>query len=570
MLKARFNRALALQRLFLVPEALAAWEDYRKLEPDRDWATEAKHHIQELDRPAPSAQWERQREKLEGAILSGRTQEAEKIVASYRQAAREYAEQELFGQWADAVTAGRRDLAANQLRVLRFLGDALARIDGERMVHDAVDVIDSAAGDPSRSRALAEAHRSFRDGFVAYHQRKCALASAKLSAAREALDRLGSPLALWAEFYDVCCDYLTDHYPRGLQKAERLAGKVQRLPYAALRGQVFRVKAVLEEGLGRTRAAVDDYGSMLDEFQRLGEAENVATASGLLSRPLSFLGRERQAWRYLYQGLRALPGLRDDVARANLLLVASDAALRDGEDSAALVFEQARVRHALGADPLAAVEALAWMARLQEHMGDREGARVTLRDAKARAGPIEEPEPRRRREADLAMIEGEMQVEDDPRQAIGLLTSALAVYRKDENFLFALKTLLARSRAHRWLGDDATAERDLAGALVLYDRLGQQLSDDEDSRLTFLEETNKVFDEMVSLQAEHDTDLAFAYADRARTRVLPGSASALWTRRGRWTTAPRPSRNLSPWTRSAARLPAGPPWCSSPCCRTGC
>ena len=34
---------------------------------------------------------------------------------------------------------------------------------------------------------------------------------------------------------------------------------------------------------------------------------------------------------------------------------------------------------------------------------------------------------------------------------------------------------------------------------------------------------------LVALAAGRDPELAFAYADRARTRVLPGSASAVWT-----------------------------------------
>ncbi len=525
--EARFNRALALERLFLFPEARAAWRDYRRLDDTSGWAAEARSHLQALEQPTVWAQWDEQRQSLEQAALAGRSKEVEAIVGEYRQAVREYAEQELFGLWADAVAAGRNDLAADRLRLLREIGDALVKVDGEHLVRDSVAAIDSlSGGDAERWRDLVEAHRAFRDGYEAYRARKIGSAVAKLSTAQGVLAHLGSPLALRAEFFLVCCDYLRKQFSHGLIEAERLARKVKTLKYGGLRGHVLRVKAVLEESLGRARDSIVDYGGMQAEFQRLGEAENVATAGGLLGKPLRFLGRKQEAWRCIYKSLKTLPSMRNETARANLLMTAGDAALRDGEEAAALAFEQARVRSARRADPEAAVEALTWLARLQERMGERGAALTTLAEGKARVDQLESSQARRKR-ADLEMVEGEMKTEDDPRRAVNLLTSALAIYQEDQNFLFSLQTLLARGRAQRRLRDDLAAERDLSEALALYDRLGEQLSQ-EDFRLAFLEETDEVFDEMISLQAEHDPDLALAYADRARTRVLPGSVSDLW------------------------------------------
>ncbi len=237
------------------------------------------------------------------------------------------------------------------------------------------------------------------------------------------------------------------------------------------------------------------------------------------------------------------------MARANLFLIAGDAALRDGADAAALLFAQARVGPALRANPVAAVEGLVWLARMQEHMGDREAAGASLRDAAARIDLLDTPQIRRKR-ADLAMIAGEMRVEDDPRRAADLLTSALSVYQQDQNLLFSLRTLLARGRAQRRLGDDLAAEQDLRSALAAYDRLGEQLSE-EDLRLSFLEQTDAVFDEMISLQADRDSELAFAYADRSRTRVLPGTESALWKNDVAVEPQPLPTDEIR------RRLPAG-------------
>ncbi len=549
--EARFNRALALERLFLVPDAIEAWQDYLRLDAAPGWATEAKRHQRALAKLSAPNDWEGQRGRLEQASIKGDMREVEGVVDRHRQAAREFAEQVLFGQWADAVEKGQKELAASRLSILRGVGDALVKIDGEHLVHDSVAVIDavSAAGDPGRWRDLVRACRSLRDGELDYHARRCEQAVKKLLAARKTLARIGSPLVIRADLLLIFCDYQNSQFLHGLEGTEGLFRELQGRAYAGLRGSAFWARALLEDSLGRKRAAVDDYRQMMAEFRGLGEGEHVSRAVSLLGHILISLGRERQAWQYIYQALQTLPSLSDDVARANLFLIAGDAALRDGADAAALLFARARVGPALHADAVAAVEALVWRARMQEHMGDREAAEASLREAAARIGGLEASQIRHKR-ADLAMIEGEMRVEDDPRRAVDLLTSALAVYQKDENRLFSLRTLLARGQAQRRLRDDLAAEQDLRSALLAYDRLGEQLSE-EDLRLSLLEETNEVFDEMISLQAGHDPDLAFAYADRSRTRVLPGTESALWTSGASVEPQPLPMEEIR------SRLPAG-------------
>ncbi|PYQ63540.1 MAG: hypothetical protein DMF53_09870, partial [Acidobacteria bacterium] len=525
LLEARFNRALALERLFLNPEAMAAWQDYLNLDGKSNWAVEARQRLARLGRPR--GRWEAQKPQLERAALAGDVKEVETIVDSYRQAARELAEQELFGAWGDAAAAGREDLAADRLRILRALGDALARLSRGRLVQDSVLVIDEAAGDSQRWKDLVQGSRDLRDGFKDLNDRK-KKAVPKLRAARDALARAGSPLAFRAEDLLARCDYMTNQYMSGLAAAERLIRGIEGLPYPEVRGHILWIKALLEVTLGRMQPAVEDYSGAKAEYQHLGEEENAAAMAGLLGQNLLLLGRTRDAWTSIYQALRATPAVREPRALSRIFMIAGDAALREGADTGALAFDQEWVRYARMGAPQETVEALTWLARIQDHVGDREGALATLRDAETRVAALDDPEQRRRKKADLAMIRGTMQVQDDPREAVDLLTSALAVYTQDRNLIFSLQSLLARGRAHRKSGDDLRAKRDFESALSLYERMGERL-DQEDLRLTLLEESEEVFDELISLQAGRDPDRAFAYADRALTRVLPGSVSTLWT-----------------------------------------
>jgi tetratricopeptide (TPR) repeat protein len=48
LVEALFNRAYALERLSLVAEARAAWQEYLKVDNDSGWADEARQHLRSL------------------------------------------------------------------------------------------------------------------------------------------------------------------------------------------------------------------------------------------------------------------------------------------------------------------------------------------------------------------------------------------------------------------------------------------------------------------------------------------------------------------------------------------
>jgi CHAT domain-containing protein len=173
------------------------------------------------------------------------------------------------------------------------------------------------------------------------------------------------------------------------------------------------------------------------------------------------------------------------------------------------------------------VEAFTGLARLRSEEG-RDSALAILVEARRRAGLLSDPQQRRRSQADLETIEGTLILQEDPRRSVDLLASALPVYEENQSRFLSLWAFLARGRAYRALGDATRAEQDFEQALEIYQGMGKKL-DQEGFRLALLEETDTVFDELVSLQAARDPDRAFASADRARSRVLPGSDARFWS-----------------------------------------
>ena len=534
--EALYRKAIALEGLFLFDAARFVWQE---LEQMPTWAPTAEKKIEALDQSQGVGAWSEQeaalRVDLREAALQGDTDGVVAIVDQYRQMAREYAELQLFGDWGEAFRKGQVKTAEEHLNVLRAVGDALARTNGELLVQDSVAVLDEAAstGDSQRLNELAQGARDLREGYKAYRIRHSDSAIPRLTTAHEALSRARCPLALRAALYLVSDDYVSRKYQAAADGAALLARHIKKLPYGALQAHAYWINGMAQATLGKTREAIEALEMSFTGFDRLGESENAANINCRLGEVFMSRGRRSEAWDVIYRALRSIPTLRDPDKVAAVYMIAGNAALQDGFDDAALVFQEERVRQTrLNPENfLAQVEALTWLARFQHHQGDDTGAQASLQEARQlldNLGKVE-PKQRSRREADLAMIQGMILEERNPVRAAELLSSALTTYQSEKNAIFSLWTLLARGRVHRRSGQDEAAERDFETAMKYYEEMGKTL-ENEDLRLALLEETDSLFDEMVSLQADgKNWDRALAYADRARTRILPGSASKLWT-----------------------------------------
>jgi CHAT domain-containing protein/tetratricopeptide (TPR) repeat protein len=528
--EARFNQALALERLFLAAEAEQAWQAYGSLDRGTPWAAEARRRASAQARPSAGASWRETQSKLCQAVREGNAGTVRSIVRSHPQATREYTEREALGDWARAMAQGNAAAADRNLAVARAIGQALASLNGEHLIRDAVAVIDQASGsgDRARLRDLVEGHRLYLSGYGLYDQRNPNRAGPVLRSAWASLRRAGSPLAARVSFAIACNDHLLARYPQALARLERLRRDLADGSCPALLGHVLWMEALNHGDTGRMMEAVAVFEKASFWFQRAGERENVAMAEALLAQSLQQLGRNREAWRHVYRALRITPELRDPKLLAFIFRVSADSALGDGATEAALRLQGETLRQAAKSNPPLYAETLLWRALAAAHLGRRPQALADLQEAESAVERIGDLALRHRRQSDLAFARGTVSMDDDPRSAIAHLTEALTAYRRDGNYVYMLRAFLARARAYRLAGDDERAAADLAAGLHAYDRLGENPRQ-EDLRLSFLETTDRIFDEMIDLQAKRGrTDLVLAYADQARTRVLPGSVSRIF------------------------------------------
>ena len=166
--EALFNRALILERLGLTAAARDSWNAYLLADPSSPWARDAREHLKRLTGTTGESEFKRDQPRLELAAVTGDQKTVDAIVDRHRLQCRTSSEAEYLGRWAEAEQRRDRDGAARPLAVARAVGDALVRISGESLLHDAVAVIDH--GSPELRATIADAHTTYWRGRLTYRK----------------------------------------------------------------------------------------------------------------------------------------------------------------------------------------------------------------------------------------------------------------------------------------------------------------------------------------------------------------------------------------------------------------
>lgn len=116
--EARFNRALALEALFLEDQARQAWEEYLARDPASGWTSEAREHLQTLQQRATPH---------DGA----RNNSPPPITDTTVEAALDWLLRQGLPAWADAVLAGDSQHAALHSSQLRSYAQQISAANGD-------------------------------------------------------------------------------------------------------------------------------------------------------------------------------------------------------------------------------------------------------------------------------------------------------------------------------------------------------------------------------------------------------------------------------------------------------
>jgi CHAT domain-containing protein/tetratricopeptide (TPR) repeat protein len=541
-LESAFNRALALDSLYLHRLAKDAWKRYLERDPAASsWGRLATKRLSMLVVAEASS-----RRDLGKPLLAGREGASEPPVASSRpEELQKWVEEQGLIAWTAAAIDGSEPGRRAAEKRLRDAAARLGVLSGDRLVADEVSTL--ATTSPQQLRTLAAGLREYglATSWLNHYSFDNALPLFNRAAKRFRL--VSSPRLWWAEAGVAHCQVQLERYAAARRRAERVLAIARRRSYVALEARCEWVLAQVGLGTLDLDSAERATIAFHEVNRRARNRTGTATASLFQARVEDELGKSTAAWFHRLKGFRDLAEDGSDERLAIALSNATFALAREGEFHAAVDFasETLAFDREQGT-PLGLAETLWIRAMNRARAGDARGALADVREAETHLPGIDSAANRARLLAGLNAVEGAVRADSEPLVALPRLNAALAFLRHRGFEYGQAEILIDRARVLRHLGrlQDEVADLDHAARLVAAQRrrIRQPFE-----RVSFFTLQALLADERVAacLRLDPRGDSAFWAADQAKGLLFLESLSL---------PAPRTTAPAQPTARLASRL----------------
>jgi CHAT domain-containing protein len=309
---ARFNLALALERLDIRVRAIAAWGRYLELDPHSDWAHEAERHRDGLKAEVAEIQASPQLPATLAANVTG---------FSDPWALRQLGERVLLTRWAERTLARQPAEAEAALKQAESLAGTLTPEGGRLLAASTAEIRKAErSGDQARLNLLAQGHQAFGRAFLRLREERAAEARVLIAEAIHNLQAARTPFELRARVLQAWMAEEPDW-----NELRRIGDKAEAGGFASIVADELRVAAYQTSLQGRFEAAADMYQESWQHFKFLKEQEADAVISVMRSELLTFLKRDQESSTELASALAAGPKVVDPSDRYSIYVIAASA-----------------------------------------------------------------------------------------------------------------------------------------------------------------------------------------------------------------------------------------------------
>lgn len=457
--EAMFNRALALERLGLRKEALAAWQDAIAVSTgdgeDEAWVAEASRRVDALKEAIADQQALVTFPALE--VLTASSMRA--LADGDPQRAREFVEMHVLAEWGRASIDERHADAERFLALARAAAESLAT-RGNRSLPEEVALIDGATAAVTRS-TLARAHARLGESLRLYESEQVGTTLGGFAESGRLFEAVGSPYRHWAAVHEMAARYVRGELAVAAAAASRLRASPDLERYPEIDARLSWTQGLFAANGGRLQEALahDERAARL--YSSLGERENSVFLKTLTAEALDFVGDEAQAWRYRVEAIRdALPA-RNPRRPHTTWVNAAIAAIRQGMPAVAIHLQDEAVALAEAhRQPTLTFEAHLYRARARAAAGETAMALDDLRIAEDRLPSLPEA-VQSRMKTEVLVTHGML-----PGQTADTLSRTAAAWLSEAGSVVRVPQLMQSAAAARLArGDSAGALRDLSMAI---------------------------------------------------------------------------------------------------------
>jgi CHAT domain-containing protein len=524
---ARFNLALARDKLGLRNMAAVAWRSYLDVDGRSGWAREARQQLAALAAATAKERWPMDRERLRTAGSRGDPKVVLEVVRKFPQASRLLVEEEVLPAWGSLHAAGREQEAQSTLKLARIIAQSLAVNHGDLLLAETVAGIDDAGGGARKSarlELLASGLRKYGQGVATYQKNGMRQAAEFFKAAARKLRLGASPFAVSADLYLAILSYQRDDYGVALERLRRIAADSLHRSHSSLLGRAHWVEGLSDLASAHPIEATAAYRLSLAEFEASGEVESAVAVHGMLATTLHMVGDQHQSWRHRLAALAGVPQLLS-LRRQHVIFGATALAAKGlGESAAARDFQDESVSWArLSANALDIAEELRARAAISVEIGEVEPALADLAEARVLTSRLEPP-LRKQALAEIETVEARALQRRDPGRALLQALAAVALFRETGFTARLASAYLDLALAQLAVGSDAAAAASLSSGIAAEEEEWRHLVAHLDERQKgdlwsgYSEQRHELFDEQVSLLArQNQVAPSFDSSERSRS-----------------------------------------------------
>jgi CHAT domain-containing protein len=514
---ARFNRALALERLGLLSEARSAWKRAAEIDTDSPWTIEARRAEQALESTA-RPEW--RPEAIDAALSHADESALRNLATQWPREVRSWGESVYLASWAEHTERGEAIEALRQLESSAAIGRILATNYDEKLLVDSVGIIARASAEAKST--LACAYLQYRDGRIAHSRSLPSTAEDRFRDAQRLFARANSPMALVAQYYVGSAVKEQGHIHAAVAILDEVAHRAQAYPeYRALNAQIGWERGLCLAASGSLSKAIAVFEESRRAFHALGDSESRAALEQFLGETLESVGDLDQAWLIRRDALREFSRHESTQRKVVALTAAADLSIRSRRWRRADALLNLALESATALDsPELAAQCLTRRAIVHSLLDRHDEARKDLREAQQRRSLVTDEVHRERLRIDEIFATGIAHAKTDPATAGRAFDEVAAVLERKGAIQALAWVHLERARAARKLGHQDAAQASIVHCLSILEDRRRSLHDLE-HRALLLASSQEAFDEAIAAAVESGRSMdVFNLAERSRARAL--------------------------------------------------
>lgn len=532
MLPAYFNRAICLEMQDLPNEARSAWEKYLQLDPDSQWANDARRSLNSLEITNKGDVTPEDNEKRFLEIFKAGDKAAAFQFASQN---RELIRQKYLPQQiAMSLLASPAPQRPEKLAALKFLGKLEKEKIDDNFASDLFDIYSNFSND--KIEIVRNAQEAVKKGYKLCIKGIFGSAMDEFKRARELFLSAGDLVEAHtvADYFIAYCIYSLNDRIEATRLLEEIGVFCERRGYKWFGLMNFYWSLGSRESLGRISVtdSTNEYETGLQRAKDIGDAYMIQKFLVSLILKSNFFGKDRETYAYIGELLKI--SNQDNLSARQkfrnfdqVIQVLSES--RFPGFAKAVALESVFLAPLVDGDPLfaAGVEGNAAIALAQN--GEYAEAEQRLTDARDRITELPEGVGRDRELARLLLNWGQLEQKrgnfshaiEIYDECVGLsekISAAIPDKSKTGSELYEARK--SRLLAFQAIGDDENVERDLDATIQKAEEYRAEILDEQE-RFVFFDNQQNVYDIAVDHQMRaNQPEKAYEYAEISNSRSL--------------------------------------------------